>query len=486
MNDKESELIDKLLRAQYTVAELYRKNLLLEDQKQDLSHRLNALTNDQLGPSAGISSIGNEHRVELHIQETLRLRRKNPTWFLKSYFLSLKIRQLRLFDFHWYLDQYPDLKESGVRPFLHFLTYGLFEGRDPSPKFNTKFYLAECLHMLKPGEPALFHYLTHGREAGIPASLTASHSGTRFTAVRLSNFESQIASMQTEIRALNCNSIEHIKNQQENFKSFQLHVASSLEKFTDQYKNLASQVTKSVKSITESSHNDAHQLGNLIGIHNYLIHGEQPLSFRGWPISPDLGLVLMDLLFRNKYDLIIEFGSGSSTVLLAKIVSRLRQSDSQESLGDSPKIVSFEHLSKFHKKTMSMVEKSGLAHFAQVYLTPLVVYEEREGAAFSFYDCQKILSEIAENSNLGENSRILVLVDGPPEATNVMARLPALDTLRRYFPLSCIELILDDYRRADEQAIVENWKSDCSKDRIPFSYEEIKTEKGCAIFRYRG
>ena len=48
-----------------------------------------------------------------------------------------------LFDSSWYLDQYPSVAAESIDPVLDYLRKGYREGRDPGPKFDTRFYLTE-------------------------------------------------------------------------------------------------------------------------------------------------------------------------------------------------------------------------------------------------------------------------------------------------------------------------------------------------------
>lgn len=47
-----------------------------------------------------------------------------------------------LFDAEYYLAMYPDVKESGVNPYLHYLFRGFIEGRNPSENLESAHYLA--------------------------------------------------------------------------------------------------------------------------------------------------------------------------------------------------------------------------------------------------------------------------------------------------------------------------------------------------------
>lgn len=70
----------------------------------------------------------------------------------------------RLFDANYYRESYPDVAESGLNPFWHFVLRGAFEGRNPHPLFETDFYLNQCPR--PPAINALCDYLEHGDAAG--------------------------------------------------------------------------------------------------------------------------------------------------------------------------------------------------------------------------------------------------------------------------------------------------------------------------------
>ena len=42
------------------------------------------------------------------------------------------------FDTSWYLKEHPDVQESGMNPLVHYIQFGRKEGRSPSPSFNIK------------------------------------------------------------------------------------------------------------------------------------------------------------------------------------------------------------------------------------------------------------------------------------------------------------------------------------------------------------
>ena len=68
------------------------------------------------------------------------------------------------FDTAFYLRQNPDVGSSGRDPFEHFLTVGYAEGRNPSPHFNVRFYQRRYLGGAETNP--LLHYLETGAAAG--------------------------------------------------------------------------------------------------------------------------------------------------------------------------------------------------------------------------------------------------------------------------------------------------------------------------------
>lgn len=68
-----------------------------------------------------------------------------------------------LFDEKWYLNQYPDVQQSGLPALEHYLRFGGFEGRKPNPKFDSAFYLAQYQDVVDAGLNPLVHYVKFGQ-----------------------------------------------------------------------------------------------------------------------------------------------------------------------------------------------------------------------------------------------------------------------------------------------------------------------------------
>jgi hypothetical protein len=71
-----------------------------------------------------------------------------------------------LFDTSYYLEQNPDVVRIGVNPLLHFITHGSAEGRDPHPLFDTSYYLEHNPDVARAGDNALFHFIKCGTYEG--------------------------------------------------------------------------------------------------------------------------------------------------------------------------------------------------------------------------------------------------------------------------------------------------------------------------------
>lgn len=76
------------------------------------------------------------------------------------------IRASYLFNADWYLDHYPDVRDAGTDPALHYLIHGGIENRDPSPSFSSAWYLDTYEDVRAARINPLFHFLTHGRFEG--------------------------------------------------------------------------------------------------------------------------------------------------------------------------------------------------------------------------------------------------------------------------------------------------------------------------------
>ncbi|WP_110665716.1 hypothetical protein [Salinicola halophilus] len=80
-----------------------------------------------------------------------------------------EVESSELFDGQWYLKQYPDLANDAdyaSKPALHYLKFGGFEGRNPSPHFDSAGYLEAYPDVALTGINPLLHYIRDGIKEG--------------------------------------------------------------------------------------------------------------------------------------------------------------------------------------------------------------------------------------------------------------------------------------------------------------------------------
>lgn len=155
----------------------------------------------------------------------------------------------------------------------------------------------------------------------------------------------------------------------------------------------------------------------------------------GWALDPT-GLVwLVDEISRKQPAHVVECGSGTSTFWIAMA---LRENG-------HGRVVAMEHLEEYVRRTTAVLERHGLAEWAEVRHAPLTEHETPRGI-FPWYD--------VDPTTLGAID--LLVVDGPPQSTGHLARYPALPLLRNAMAPGAWVLV-DDMQREDEQQAVEYW-----------------------------
>jgi hypothetical protein len=256
-------------------------------------------------------------------------------------------------------------------------------------------------------------------------------------------------------------------------------------------------IGKIKRHVTQQHTNTVRQIESYLNIKSYLRDGELMPSLHGWPVSADFAQYVFELLNMNKYDLIIEFGSGSSTVLLAKALrnqtadtsdshhkSDLTQSNfdwSKFNFSDLHKpIVSFDHHPKWLGITEKAITSSRLTDFVDLILAPLTDYSFDNLNHFKYYSCHDKLAEISRTMR-SSKQRILALVDGPPGDTCKHARFPAAPILLEIFHEHSIDILMDDYFRKEEKEIVELWCEILDRKQREYDKQVLSFEKGACL-----
>lgn len=159
-----------------------------------------------------------------------------------------------------------------------------------------------------------------------------------------------------------------------------------------------------------------------------------PLS-GGWALNPPGLLRLLSLVEQWRPKLVLELGSGTSSVWLGYALERT-----------GGRLVSIEHSTEYAEQTRTMLSWHGLERVAEVRHAPLRALRV-DGEEFQWYAD----SGFADLAEVG-----LLVVDGPPGPTGPAARFPALPVLAARLSATAT-IFLDDADRPDEREILRRW-----------------------------
>lgn len=174
----------------------------------------------------------------------------------------------------------------------------------------------------------------------------------------------------------------------------------------------------------------------LLQIHRRLRLDDPLPLMGGWAMSPRGMLQAVELVDRPDVSLVVECGSGTSTLFLARAMQ----------LKGAGRLISLEHLPEYAEKTRLALEDHALDEFAEVRLAPLEEVSV-DDTSYMWYSPSTI-ADVA--------SADVVIVDGPPQSTGTWARYPAYPLLRGALNESAM-ILVDDMGRADERAMVDAW-----------------------------
>lgn len=177
-----------------------------------------------------------------------------------------------------------------------------------------------------------------------------------------------------------------------------------------------------------------------------------------------LAIVINDIIINNR-KIIVEFGSGISTIVLANLFKINKVGE---------KIISVEHDLDWFNFMKKYIIDNDLSNYVDL------VYAELEEIDFSINGCKWYSFETLKTklSNYGKID--CVLVDGPPawEKGKEYSRFPALPFLKNYMNDNS-SIFLDDTNRNAEKEIANIWLKD---DLESFSLE-VFNESFTGLFK---
>ena len=158
-------------------------------------------------------------------------------------------------------------------------------------------------------------------------------------------------------------------------------------------------------------------------------------SSGGFALNPTDLLDLLHLVRTRRPRLVLELGSGTSTVWIAYALERA-----------GGRLISLDHDPGYAEKTRAALAAHGLTEVAEVRDAPLTPVE-LDGRSFPWYD-PAALADLRDVD--------LLLIDGPPEKTGKDARYPAMRVLEDRLA-DAATVVFDDAHRPDEQLAMRRW-----------------------------
>lgn len=188
------------------------------------------------------------------------------------------------------------------------------------------------------------------------------------------------------------------------------------------------------------------------------------IPFSAWSISPNTILHVLNDISINKRESIIEFGSGTSTFYIAKLLKVLKI---------DAVFYSIESDENWAREMQRLLGIYRLEQHVKIIYAPL-----KDTSKSLLYKGQKkwYSTNILHKKLEGTTHFDLVLVDGPFGGSTPYARYSAVPFLQEKLTSNC-SIYLDDINRPHEKEIAKEWKS-FLKSEISFidRYALIKTE----------
>lgn len=173
-----------------------------------------------------------------------------------------------------------------------------------------------------------------------------------------------------------------------------------------------------------------------------LLTGLPYLPFNGGALRPMCIAYILNEIIINQRKMILEFGSGLSTILMARLIKRNNL---------DVKIVTVEHNKEWAKIIEDYLKNEDLLQYVKIIQADLNEMETPFGKV-NWYDYQTVLK------NVEDKKFDLITVDGPPANGKKIrySRYPAFTKMSDFFEEDFC-LILDDANRKGEQKIIKSF-----------------------------
>lgn len=198
---------------------------------------------------------------------------------------------------------------------------------------------------------------------------------------------------------------------------------------------------------------------------NQLFSAAEYIPFTRWSLSPStIAHILNDIVINSRKN-IVEFGSGTSTFYIAKIIQKLKLEAT---------FISVESDKDWIIKMKSLINKYSLNDYVNIIYAPLKEVPEE----ISFDDKgQWYDSEILKKQLNFEEPVDLVVVDGPWGGLCRLSRYPAIPFLKKDLSKS-FTVVLDDTFRDAEKQILRHWCDQLNSTSKEYNkYSVISSDK---------
>jgi predicted O-methyltransferase YrrM len=179
-------------------------------------------------------------------------------------------------------------------------------------------------------------------------------------------------------------------------------------------------------------------------------------ALRGFAIAPDTALWLVELLRRERPKLVVETGSGVSTLVIAYTL---------EQLGDGGRVIALDHDARYAAASRALVAAHGLSAIATVIDAALEPVEVR-GGRHRWY-ATRALDDVGTID--------LVFDDGPPRHVGDMLRYASLHVLAP--KLATAGVFVLDVVGEEERRVLARWQAELPD----WHHEHVATKKGNVV-----
>ena len=166
------------------------------------------------------------------------------------------------------------------------------------------------------------------------------------------------------------------------------------------------------------------------------------LPFGCWAMEPSCLLRLMSHIQSERPDVIIECGSGLSTLLVGSLLRQNRRGH----------LYSAEEDEAWHRLMSQLIEDHNLDDYVTLIHAPLEPYAVGDAVEVEWYRTGDLSRGLASV----ERADVL-LIDGP-KTVETLSRYPALPFFSSLVDEQTL-ILLDDVNRAEEQSVIEEWQS---------------------------